>query len=62
MKKSIPKKVPLNKAKGKPSGFYILDENIEILENERINPGVNKGRSLSWLVNNAIEKTYGCES
>ncbi len=48
---------PLNTAKGISTGFYIRIENIKILEEEEL----KQDRSLSWLVNNAIEQTYGSE-
>ncbi len=48
-------KVPLNKSKGITTGFYIRENNIKILKEEEI----KQNRSLSWLVNNAIELAYG---
>ena len=52
-----PKENPLNKAKGISTGFYIREENIKILKEQEL----KQDRSLSWLVNNAIEKVYGGE-
>ena len=49
------KPIQLNKSKGVTTGFYIREENLDTLKEEEI----KQGRSLSWLVNNAIEKTYG---
>ena len=49
------KPLPLNKSKGVTTGFYIKKENIDILKQEEI----KQERSLSWLVNYAIENVYG---
>ena len=49
------RRVQLNKSKGVTTGFYVREDNIELLEKEKI----KQGRSLSWLVNNAIELAYG---
>jgi len=46
---------PLYKSPGITTAFYISEDNINLLKEE----ARKQNRSLSWLVNKAIEMYYG---